>query len=95
MHPFSSCSTLLDFCTTSRGLVQVLLWHYPDTCRVPIALETEHRANLFGVAILPFSNNCQVVSGSMDSTVQLHELGEGAAGLDEVQGSASHDCQWG
>lgn len=57
--------------------LQVMLWQYPDTNRVPIALQTEHRANLFGVAILPFSNNCKVVSGAMDYTVQLHEIGEG------------------
>jgi WD and tetratricopeptide repeat-containing protein 1 len=54
-----------------------MLWHYPDTTRVPIALQTEHRANLFGVAILPHSSSCKVVSGAMDYTVQLHEIGEG------------------
>ena len=62
-------------------LPQVMLWPYPDTSRVPIALQTEHRANLFGVAILPFSNNCKVVSGAMDYTVQLHELSEGGSGF--------------
>jgi WD and tetratricopeptide repeat-containing protein 1 len=73
------CSSVSSKCF--HDLVQVLLWHYPDTSRVPVALETEHRANLFGVAILPFSNNCKIVSGAMDYTVQLHELGEGAAGF--------------
>lgn len=58
----------------------MLLWHYPDTSRVPLALQTEHRANLFGVALLPFSNNTRVVTGAMDYTVQLHEIGEGGCG---------------
>eukprot|EP00877_Chromochloris_zofingiensis_P010684 jgi/Chrzof1/586/Cz01g21100.t1 len=53
---------------------QVLLWHYPDTDRMPLAVQTEHRANLFGVQFLPSTDNTKIVSGAMDYTVQLHEL---------------------
>jgi hypothetical protein len=30
-----------------------------------------------GVALLPHSSSCKVVSGAMDYSVQLHEIGEG------------------
>lgn len=52
----------------------MLLWHPSDPDRIPLALETEHRANLFGVQFLPHSNNSKIVTGAMDSTVQLLEL---------------------
>ncbi len=53
---------------------QVILWPYPDTDRIPIALSTEHRQNLFGVKLLPATNNRRIVTGAMDNSVQMHEL---------------------
>lgn len=54
--------------------LQVLLWQYPDTERVPLALETHHQANIFGVKFLPCSGSSKVITGAMDYTVQLHTL---------------------
>ncbi|KAK9863498.1 hypothetical protein WJX84_002533 [Apatococcus fuscideae] len=53
---------------------QVLLWQYPDTERVPLAMETHHQANIFGVKFLPCSGSSKIVTGAMDYTVQLHQL---------------------
>ncbi len=57
---------------------QVIVWNYPPshggTAGVPLAVETLHRAIIFGVQFLPQSNNAKLVSGGMDHTVQLHEL---------------------
>ncbi|KAK9827817.1 hypothetical protein WJX74_003555 [Apatococcus lobatus] len=53
---------------------QVLLWQYPDTERGPLAVETHHQANIFGVKFLPCSSSSKVVTGAMDYTVQLHTL---------------------
>ena len=61
---------ILDTIIPRRGL-QILLWHYPDTQRDPLRVETQHKGNLFGVAFL---NASQLVSGSMDCSVQLHSL---------------------
>lgn len=49
---------------------QIRLWHYPETTRPPVVVETRHQANLFGVRFLPCTNNLQLVSGAMDYTVQ-------------------------
>ncbi|GBF94894.1 hypothetical protein Rsub_08137 [Raphidocelis subcapitata] len=54
--------------------LRVMLWHAADSGRVPIALETQHRMNLFGVQFLPGWGNRKIVTGAMDSTVQLLEL---------------------
>ncbi|KAL4428996.1 hypothetical protein ABPG77_006035 [Micractinium sp. CCAP 211/92] len=53
---------------------KVMLWSYPDTQRQPIALETEHQANIFGVRFLPQTSDARLVTGAMDYTVQLHQL---------------------
>ncbi len=53
---------------------QVILWHYPDTGRVPTVLTTQHRANIFGVQILPCTGNTKVVTGAMDNMVHLLEM---------------------
>lgn len=50
------------------------MWHYPDVERKPLAISTEHRANVFGCQILPCTSNSRVVSGAMDNTVQLHDI---------------------
>lgn len=52
----------------------MLLWHASDGARAPAALDTQHRANLFGVQFLPGSGDSKLVTGAMDFTVQLHEL---------------------
>ncbi len=50
---------------------QIRIWHYPETTRPPIVVDTRHQANLFGVRFLPCTNNLQLVSGAMDYTVQV------------------------
>ena len=40
----------------------------------PICLETQHHSNIFGVAILPETDNTCIASGAMDHSVQLHQL---------------------
>lgn len=55
-------------------LLQVLLWSYPDCDRPPLAVQTEHAANIFGVQFLPCTNNEKIVTGAMDDTVMLHHL---------------------
>jgi hypothetical protein len=52
-------------------LLQIRIWHYPETSRPPIVVDTRHQANLFGVRFLPCTNNLQLVSGAMDYTVQV------------------------
>jgi WD and tetratricopeptide repeat-containing protein 1 len=56
---------------------------------VPIALQTQHHANLFGVAFLPQHNNSRIISGAMDYTVQLHELDAGAFNIQPKYRSSS------
>ncbi|KAL0042807.1 hypothetical protein WJX79_000477 [Trebouxia sp. C0005] len=53
---------------------QVLLWSYPDTYKSPLALQTEHAANIFGVRLMPCTSNSQIITGSMDNTVMLHHI---------------------
>lgn len=55
-------------------LTQVLLWSYPDCDRPPLALQTDHAANIFGVQFLPCTNNQKIVTGAMDERVMLHHL---------------------
>jgi len=50
---------------------QIRIWHYPETARPPVVVDTRHQANLFGVRFLPCTNNLQLVSGAMDYTVQV------------------------
>ena len=54
--------------------LQVLLWHYPDTDRKPLSVETSHQANIFGVRFLHQSGDSKLVTGAMDNSVQLHTL---------------------
>eukprot|EP00983_Pelagomonas_calceolata_P093825 1157818-Pelagomonas_calceolata.AAC.1 len=35
---------------------KLLIWEYPDVKRLPVALTTRHRANIFGAHILPQTN---------------------------------------
>lgn len=49
---------------TREPYMQVILWPFPDTGRVPVCLRTRHRANLFGVAFLPHCNSTRVVTGA-------------------------------
>lgn len=53
---------------------QVLLWSYPDVEQGPLALQTEHAANIFGIQFMPCTNNRQLVTGAMDDTVILHHI---------------------
>ena len=55
-------------------LAQLLIWSVPDCRRPPLCIATRHRANIFGVQILPQTNDTRLVSASMDHTVQLHSL---------------------
>ena len=56
------------------NFVQVLLWSYPDVDQGPLALQTEHAANIFGIQFMPCTNNRQLVTGAMDDTVILHHI---------------------
>lgn len=51
-----------------------MLWSYPDVDKSPLALQTEHAANIFGVQFMPCTNNRQVITGAMDDTVMLHHI---------------------
>lgn len=53
---------------------QVLLWQYPDSDAAPVIVKTQHLANIFGVRFLPCSGDRRLVTGAMDSSVQLHVL---------------------
>ena len=46
-------------------LLQVMLWSYPDVDRAPIAIKTEHTANIFGVKFLPCTNSQRIVTGKL------------------------------
>mmetsp|Transcript_4466 Transcript_4466/g.10812 ORF Transcript_4466/g.10812 Transcript_4466/m.10812 type:complete len:654 (-) Transcript_4466:616-2577(-) len=52
----------------------VILWHYPDSGRLPVLVETDHQANIFGVRVLPETGDGMIVTGAMDFLVQLHTL---------------------
>jgi len=53
----------------------VVVWRYPGAdAAAPLTVETQHRANIFGVHFLPCSGHARLVSAAMDHTVQLHEL---------------------
>lgn len=43
---------------------QLLLWHYPDTHQPPLAVQTGHTSNVFGVAFLPQTNDRMLVTGA-------------------------------
>ena len=58
----------------SAQWLQVLLWSYPDVDRSPLALQTDHAANIFGVQFMPCTNNSQIITGAMDDTVMLHNI---------------------
>lgn len=45
--------------------LQVMLWSYPDVDRAPIAIKTEHAANIFGVKFLPCTNSQRIVTGKL------------------------------
>lgn len=49
------------------------IWDYPSHGE-SIKLNTMHRGNIFGVRFLPSTEERQVVSGAMDSTVQVHHV---------------------
>eukprot|EP00803_Ostreobium_quekettii_P007036 evm.model.scf_447EXC.1 EVM.evm.TU.scf_447EXC.1 scf_447EXC:3250-9777(-) len=53
---------------------KVMIWKYPEAHAPPLALHTQHDANIFGVHFLPCTGDRMVVSGSMDHTVNLHRL---------------------
>lgn len=40
----------------------------------PLALQTDHAANIFGVQFMPCTNNRQIITGAMDDTVMLHNI---------------------
>lgn len=54
--------------------MQVLIWSYPDVEKSPLALQTDHAANIFGVQFMPCTNNRQIITGAMDDTVMLHNI---------------------
>lgn len=54
---------------------RVLLWSYPhDSGRQPLAVDTAHQANIFGVAFVPGQGDRMLATCAMDYTVQLHRL---------------------
>lgn len=53
---------------------QVLMWRYPGAPSPPLAIRTMHLANIFGVRFLPCCGDTRIVTGAMDSHVQLHVL---------------------
>lgn len=56
---------------STRALSQLMIWSVPEFHRRPLAIETAHRANIFGVQFLPCTGDEKLVSGSMDHTVQV------------------------
>lgn len=60
----------MDACIT----VQVLLWSFPHVDQPPLALQTHHDLNIFGVEFLPGSGNTKVITAAYDRTVQLHDI---------------------
>lgn len=53
---------------------RLLLHSFPNYDRLPLSIATEHASNIFGVQFLPSSGGKTLISGAMDSTVQLHHL---------------------
>lgn len=53
---------------------QAIIWSYTDPDRAPIAVETRHSANIFGVAFLPCTGDKEIVTGAMDKEVRLLTL---------------------
>eukprot|EP00963_Diacronema_lutheri_P007196 scaffold630_cov350-Pavlova_lutheri.AAC.7 len=49
------------------------IWDYPSRGE-SVKINTMHRGNIFGVRFLPSTGERQVVSGAMDSTVQVHHV---------------------
>jgi hypothetical protein len=55
--------------------VQVLLWSYPhDPGRQPLAVDTAHQANIFGVAFVPGQGDRMLATCAMDYTVQVRSF---------------------
>ncbi len=55
---------LLTLRVQCAATVQILLWPYPDTDRLPMCIDSsDHTGNIFGISFLPFSNNTQLVTG--------------------------------
>ena len=70
----SNTRSIKESCAACMLFLQVLLWAYPDVDRSPLALQTDHAANIFGVQFLPCTNSRQVITGAMDDTVMLHNI---------------------
>ena len=51
-----------------------MLWSYPDADRAPIAIDTRHEMNIFGVEFMPCTGSSMVISSAYDRMVQLHRL---------------------
>eukprot|EP00798_Chlamydomonas_sp_ICE-L_P008194 gene8194-1456_t len=53
---------------------RLIIWNFPDTSIAPLAVNTQHTANIFGVRFLPCTGGTKLVSGAMDNLVQFHSL---------------------
>lgn len=51
-----------------------MIWRHPPANVAPLAVQTHHHGNIFGVQFLPHSSDASLVTGAMDHTVQLHRL---------------------
>ncbi|GLI68626.1 hypothetical protein VaNZ11_013104 [Volvox africanus] len=77
---------------------RAIIWRYPGVEQIPLALTTEHRANIFGVQFLPCTGDRKIVTGAMDDTVQLHDLEASpatVAGLGSSEAAAARAGQQG
>ena len=54
--------------------LQILMHAYPNYDQLPLSIGTEHASNIFGVQFLPHSGDQILISGAMDTMVQLHRL---------------------
>lgn len=96
LDPARVCSCFA-LCTLEQFL------HSSDetTAAPPLALNTQHDANIFGVHFLPCTGDRAVVSGSMDRTINLHRLdatcsvGGAARRIPHDQGGRSRGEQMG
>lgn len=52
----------------------MIIWTYADPEKAPIAIDTRHTANIFGVKFLPETGDREIVTGAMDREVRLHTL---------------------
>lgn len=92
LHGHHGCVNRLDwnqdgtFLASASDDTNVILWPFPSGRAY--LLSTLHEFNIFGVKFAPFAKSSVIITGSMDSTVQLHKIA-GVNSLNVVQGPRS------